>query len=62
MHQFGLNLEGESLEGLKTLECDKCKAYPCECICKSKRLLKEYVKHVNADATADAMMVQHVVS
>jgi hypothetical protein len=34
MYRYGLNLEGESLEGLKTLECEKCNAYPCECICK----------------------------
>lgn len=33
MHQFGMNLEGESLEGLRDLVCEKCGQYPCVCVC-----------------------------
>lgn len=34
MHEFGMNLEGESLQALKDLECKQCGAYPCVCVCK----------------------------
>lgn len=31
MHQFGMNLEGEALQGLRQLECKDCGQYPCVC-------------------------------
>jgi superfamily II DNA or RNA helicase len=33
MHEFGVNLDGESLTGLKSLKCKSCGEYPCICIC-----------------------------
>jgi len=33
MHQFGMNLEGEALLGLRDLACGKCGQYPCVCVC-----------------------------
>lgn len=32
MHQFGMNLEGEALQGLRDLTCKHCGQYPCVCI------------------------------
>jgi len=34
MHQFGMNLECEALEGLRDLLCDRCGQYPCVCPCR----------------------------
>jgi superfamily II DNA or RNA helicase len=33
MHQFGLNLEGESQQGMIDRRCRDCGQYPCECDC-----------------------------
>lgn len=33
MHQFGMNLEGESLQAIKDLQCKQCNQYPCVCEC-----------------------------
>ena len=33
MYQYALNIHNESLEGIRSLECDRCGEHPCVCPC-----------------------------
>lgn len=33
MERFALNMEGEAIEGMRDLRCEKCFQYPCVCTC-----------------------------